>query len=83
MLDRLVHSFDLPIGLRPCNRKENLLDLEVVIELLEFVAVELCTIIRYHGVEDSIPIDNVLVDELLDLCGHNGQSASASTHLVK
>ena len=54
MLDHLVHSFDLPIGLRSCDRREDLLNMEVIAELLEFVAVELCSIIGYDGVGDSI-----------------------------
>ena len=73
MLDRLVHSFDLPIGLRSCDRREDLLDLEVIAELLKFITVELCSIIRYDSVGDSIPADDVLVDELLDLCRHDGR----------
>ena len=73
MLDRLVHSFDLPIGLRSCNRQEDLLDMEVVVELLEFVADELCSIIGYDDMGDFIPTDNVLIEEILDLCGHDGR----------
>ena len=65
MLNRLVHSFNLPIGL-------SLLDLEVIIELLEFVIVKLCTIIGYDGLGDSIPTEDVLVYKLLDLYGHDG-----------
>ena len=38
----------------------------------EFVAVELCTIIENDGVGDFILVDDVLVDDLLDLCGHYG-----------
>ena len=64
MLDRLVHSFDLPKGLRSCDQQGDLLNLEVV-------AVELCSIIRYDGVGDSIPADDVLVDQFLDLCGRD------------
>ena len=45
MLDYLVHSFDLPIGLRPHDRREDFLDLEVIAELLAFIAIELCVII--------------------------------------
>ena len=67
MLDHLVHRFDLPIGLRSCDRREYLLDLVVVAEFLEFVVVKMRSIIRYDGVGDSIPVDDVLVDELLDL----------------
>ena len=72
MLDHLVHSFDLSIGLRVCDQQEDLLDLEVIAELLEFVAVELCTIIRYDGVGDSIPANDILVDKFLDLCERDG-----------
>ena len=72
MVDHLVHSFDLPIGLSSCDQQEDLLDLEVLTEFLEFFAVKLCTIIRYDGVGDSIPIDDVLVDELLDLYRRDG-----------
>ena len=50
----------------------NLLGLEVVTELFEFVAVKLCTIIGYNGVGDSILANDVLVEELLDLCGCDG-----------
>ena len=42
-------------------------------ELLEFIAVELCTIVGYDGVGDSILADDVLVNELLDLCGRDGR----------
>ena len=48
------------------------LNLEVVTELLEFVTVKLCTMIRYDGVGDSVLIDNVFLDELLDLHGRDG-----------
>ena len=51
---------------------KDFLDLEVITELLEFVIVELCTIIRYDGVEDSISANDVLVDELFDLCERYG-----------
>ena len=83
MLDHLIHSFDLPIGLRQHDRREDLLDLEVVVKLLEFFTVELCTIVGYDGVGDSVLADDVLLDELLDLCGRDAASASVSTHLVK
>ena len=73
MLDRLVHSFNLAISLRSCDRREYLLDLEVIAELFEFIAVELCSIVGYNGVGDSIPTDDVLVDELFDLCGRDGR----------
>ena len=68
MLNRLVHNFDLSISLRLRDRREDLLNLEVVVELLEFIVVELCSIIRYDGMRDSILAYDVLVDELLDLC---------------
>ena len=45
----------------------------VIVELLEFVAVELCSIMGYDGVGDSILADDILVDELLDLYGHDGR----------
>ena len=41
-------------------------------ELLEFVTVKLCSIIRYDGVGDSVPVGNVLTDKLLDLCERDG-----------
>ena len=47
--------------------------MEVIVELLEFVAVKLCTIIGYDGVGDSISVDDVLVDGLLDLWGRDGR----------
>ena len=72
MLDHLVHSFDLPIGLRSCDQREDLLDLKVVAEFIEFIAVELCTIIEYDRVGDSIPTNDVMIDELLDLCECDG-----------
>ena len=68
-----THSFDLAIGLRPHNWQEDFLDMEVVAELLEFVSVELCFIIWYDGVRDSVLVDNVLLDELLDLRGRDGR----------
>ena len=68
MLDHLIHSFDLPIDLMERDRREDLLDMEVILELLEFVTVELCSVIRYDGVGDSLPLNDVLVDKLLDLC---------------
>ena len=74
MLDRLVHSFDLAIGLRPYDRREDL-DLEVVVELLEFVAVELCSIVGHDGVGDSVPANDVLVDKLLDLHRRDGRES--------
>ena len=46
--------------------------MEVVTELFEFVAVELCTIIGYDGVGDSILIGDVLVYKLLDISGRDG-----------
>ena len=51
----------------------NLLGLEVVTELFEFIAVKLCTIIRYDGAGDFILTEDVLVDELLDLYGCGGR----------
>ena len=72
MLDLLVHGLNLPIGLRSSDQREDLLDLEVVLELLEFFAVELCSIIGYDGVGYSILADNVLVDKLRDHCRHDG-----------
>ena len=71
MLDCVVHSFALPIGSRSHDQREDLLDLEVVAELLKFVAVDLCFVIGYECVGDSIPADYVLVDELLDLYGRD------------
>ena len=65
--------WNLPIGLRSCDRREDVFDLEVVAQLLEFVIVELCFIIGYDGVGDSIPTYNVLVDEFLDLCRCDGR----------
>ena len=44
--------------------------MKVVAELLEFIIVELCSIIGYDGVEDSISTYDVLINELLDLCAH-------------
>ena len=46
--------------------------MEVIIELLKFIAIELCTTIKYDGVEDSILRDGVFVDELFDLRGRDG-----------
>ena len=46
--------------------------MEVVAELLEFITVELCSIIELDGVGDSILVDVVLVDELLVLCRRDG-----------
>ena len=66
MFDRLIHNLNLPIGLRLCDRWKDLLNLEVIIELTEFVAIELCTIIEYDGVGDSISADDVLI------CGRDG-----------
>ena len=45
MIDCLVNSFDLPIKLGLCDRREGLLNLEVIVELFEFVVVKLCSII--------------------------------------
>ena len=59
MFDCLIHNFDLPISLRSRDRREDLLHLEVIAELLEFFVVELCSIVRYDGVGDSIPTDDV------------------------
>ena len=73
MLNRLVHSFDLPIGLRPRDRREDFIDLEVIAELLEFVAVELCSTAEYVGVGDSVPTNDILVNKLLDLRGRDGR----------
>ena len=73
MLDRLVHSLNLPIGLRPHDRREDLLDMEVVAKLLEFITVELCSIVGYDGVRDSVPADYVFLYELLNLCGRDGR----------
>ena len=56
----MVHPNDTP---------KDLLDLQVIEELLEFVAVKLCSIVGYDGVEGSGPSDYVLVNELLNLCG--------------
>ena len=83
MLDRLIHSLNLPIGLRSCDQREGFLDLEVIIELLEFIIVDLCTIIRYDGVGDSIPTDDILIDELFDLRGRDRRKCFYLTHLVK
>ena len=44
----------------------------MITELLEVIVVELCTVIRYNGVGDSILADDVLVDKLVDLCGRDG-----------
>ena len=46
--------------------------MEIVTKLFKLVAVELCTIIRYDSVGDSIPADDIFVDELFDLRGHDG-----------
>ena len=73
MLDRFVHSFDLSISLRSCDRREDLLDLAVGTIFLEFNVVELCSVIIYDGVGESVPVDDVLIDELLDLYGHDGR----------
>ena len=62
MLDFLIHNFDLPIGLRSCDRREDLFGLEVITELFEFVAV------RHDGVGDFVSVNDVLVNKLLDLC---------------
>ena len=72
MLDHLVHSLDLLIGLRLCDRWEDFLNLEVVTELFEFVTIKLCTIIGYNGVGDSVSVEDIYIDELLDLCGRDG-----------
>ena len=72
MIDDLVPNFDLPIGLRPCDRREDLLELEIVAEFLEFVTIELCSIVRYNGVGDSILVGDVFVEELLNLCWCDG-----------
>ena len=72
MLDRLVHRFDFPIGLWSCDQRENLLNLEIVAKLLELIAVELCSVIGYDGVGNTIPTDDILVDELLNPCGRDG-----------
>ena len=68
MLDRLVHTFNLSIGLRLCDQREDLLDLEGVVKLPKFIAIKLGSIFRYDGVGDSVVAYDVLVDELLDLC---------------
>ena len=82
MLDFLVHSFDLPISLKPCDQQEDLV-LEVITEIFKFVAVELCSIFGHDGVEDSVPTNDVHVNKLLDFEGMMDASTSASTHLVK
>ena len=73
MFDDLIDNFDLPIGLRSCDKGEAFLDMEVVIELLEFIAVKLCIVIRCDGVGDSMLTDDVLIDKLLDLRRCNGR----------
>ena len=83
MINYLVDGFNLFVSLRACHRRERLFDLEVVVKLLEFVAIELFVVIQYEGGQYPITTDDVFIYEPLIFVGMMDASASASTYLVK